>query len=173
MIEKIACSVTTIDISYINNIGENRKIKEHIDKIANNFITHRDNFLNFKNCIECFFLRSCSRFRYVNNLSEMRKEFILNSTIEIIKNGFNLDKLKLYFSEDMICTKLYQIYKYEFCGWHIRSFYHTKECLYENEIIEKFYRICIEETKPIIERYILTQSYNKEGMNNCLEEIVK
>ncbi|KCZ76511.1 hypothetical protein H311_02489 [Anncaliia algerae PRA109] len=172
LLEKITCSVTN-DTSYNYNIEKNMEIKEHIDKIANNFVTHRDNFLNFKNCIECFLLRSKSSFSSVNNLSEDRKEFLLNSTIEILNTGFNLDKIKLYFSEDMDYTEVNPSSEYWFYENFEIAFNHVKRKIYQIKNIEKFYRICIEETKPIIESYILPQSYSKERMNNCLEEIVK
>ncbi|KCZ79472.1 hypothetical protein H312_03131 [Anncaliia algerae PRA339] len=172
LLEKITCSVTN-DTSYNYNIEKNRKIKENIDKIVDNYIINRDNFLNFKNCIECLILRSKRSFSSANNLSEERKEFLLNSTIEILKRGFNPGKHILYFSEDMDYTEVNPSSENEFYGNFKYTFYFIKSCISKIKNIEKFYRICIEGTKPIIENYILTQSYNKEGMNNCLEEIVK
>ncbi|KCZ74446.1 hypothetical protein H311_04589, partial [Anncaliia algerae PRA109] len=128
LLERINCFLTNYT-SYNYIIEKNMKIKEHIDKIAGNYITHRENFLNFKNCIECFLLRSKSSFSSVNNLSEERKEFLLNSTIKILKRGFNLGELKLYFNEDMYYTEVNPGSEYRFYKKFKIAFYHLKRCI--------------------------------------------
>ncbi|KCZ81193.1 hypothetical protein H312_01403 [Anncaliia algerae PRA339] len=171
LLEKITCSVTD-DSTYNYDIERNKKIKEDIDEIANNFIAQRENLLNFKNCIEYFVFGMSSKpiYIYSIHLRERRKS-LLNSKVEILKNGFNLDELKLYFSEDMDCANIYQIYEYRFYEWFLTSFNHTKIYFNQIDIIDEFYKICIAESKLIIEKYLLAKLYYKNGLNNCFKEI--
>ncbi|KCZ75838.1 hypothetical protein H311_03176, partial [Anncaliia algerae PRA109] len=169
LLKKITCSVTD-DSSYFHNIERNKNIKEDIDKMANNFIAHRENLLNFKNCIEYFVYEMFREPIYLIYLKERMKS-ILNSKEEILKKGFNLDELKLHFREDIDHTKQYQIYEYRFYKRFLTSYNGTKTFFNQIDIIDKFHRKCIEESKPFIIKYSLVKFYYKLEWNNYLEEI--